>query len=74
MAETTNLKLFKHDEPLKTNKNKFDIDKALNQNWDKIDKETQDIDKRISKCIKQDDLNENLKEISNQELDKIFNN
>ncbi len=37
MSETKNLKLFKHDEPLETNENKFDIDLALNQNWDKIE-------------------------------------
>ena len=37
MSETKNLKLFKHEEPLETNNNKFDIDKALNQNWDKVD-------------------------------------
>lgn len=37
MSETTNLKLFKHDEPLETNTNAFDIDKSMNQNWDKID-------------------------------------
>lgn len=30
MSETKNLKLFKHEEPLETNNNKFDIDKALN--------------------------------------------
>lgn len=36
MSETTNLKLFKHDNP-STNTNLFDIDKSLNQNWDKID-------------------------------------
>lgn len=37
MSETTNLKLYKHDEPLETNTNAFDIDKSMNQNWDKID-------------------------------------
>ena len=37
MSETTNLKLFKHDEPLETNTNAFDIDKSMNKNWDKID-------------------------------------
>lgn len=37
MSETKNLKLFKHEEPLGTNNNKFDIDKALNKNWDKVD-------------------------------------
>ena len=36
MSETTNLKLFKHDNP-STNKNLFDITKSLNDNWDKID-------------------------------------
>lgn len=36
MSETKNLKLFKHDNPT-TNTNKFDVDKALNQNWDKVD-------------------------------------
>lgn len=37
MSETKNLKLFKHEEPLGTNNNKFDIEKALNKNWDKVD-------------------------------------
>ena len=32
----TNLKLFKHDNP-STNENQFDVTKALNNNWDKID-------------------------------------
>ena len=36
MSETTNLKLFKHDNP-ETNTNLFDITKSLNENWDKID-------------------------------------
>ena len=36
MSETTNLKLFKHDNP-STNTNQFDVEKALNENWDKID-------------------------------------
>ena len=36
MSETTNLKLFKHDNP-STNENQFDVTKALNNNWDKID-------------------------------------
>lgn len=36
MSETTNLKLFKHDNP-STNENQFDVNKALNQNWDKLD-------------------------------------
>ena len=36
MSETTNLKLFKHDNP-STNENQFDVTEALNENWDKID-------------------------------------
>lgn len=33
MSETTNLKLFKQDNPT-TNTNNFDIEKTLNENWD----------------------------------------
>lgn len=36
MSETTNLRLFKHDNP-STNTDLFDIDKSLNENWNKID-------------------------------------
>lgn len=36
MSETTNLKLFKHDDPA-NNTNLFDVTKSLNENWDKID-------------------------------------
>ena len=36
MSQTTNLKLFKHDNP-SANENQFDVESALNQNWDKID-------------------------------------
>lgn len=36
MSNTTNLNLFKHDNPA-TNTNLFDIETALNENWDKID-------------------------------------
>lgn len=37
MSETTNLKLFKQDNPT-TNTNNFDIEKTLNENWDASDK------------------------------------
>ena len=40
MSETKNLKLYKHDEPLESNENAFDIDKALSKNWDKVDDDT----------------------------------
>lgn len=36
MSTTKNLGLFKHDNPA-TNTDEFNVDKALNQNWDKID-------------------------------------
>jgi len=36
MSETKNLKLFKHDNP-SINTNTFNVDKALNENWEKID-------------------------------------
>lgn len=36
MSNTTNLNLFKHDNP-STNTNPFNIESALNGNWDKID-------------------------------------
>ena len=43
MAYTENLKLFKHDEPLQTNEDEFDIDKALNDNWDIVDETCGDL-------------------------------
>ena len=36
MSETTNLKLFKHDNS-STNTNPFNVEQSLNENWDKID-------------------------------------
>ena len=36
MSITTNIGLFKHDNPA-TNTDEFNVDKALNQNWDKLD-------------------------------------
>lgn len=47
MSETTNLKLFKHNEPLETNENQFDVDLALNQNWDKIDEFAGDVNDKV---------------------------
>lgn len=41
MSNTTNLKLFKHDNP-STNTNLFDVERALNENWDKIDENAGD--------------------------------
>ena len=53
MSETKNLKLFKHDEPLETNENKFDIDLALNQNWDKIDGFVDTVNDKVTKLQEQ---------------------
>lgn len=46
MSETTNLKLFKHDNP-STNENQFDVETALNDNWDKIDNYAGDVKDQI---------------------------
>lgn len=65
MSETTNLKLFKHDNP-ETNENQFDVEKALNENWDKIDGEAGKVDTKLSKLeienIELKSENERLKE------------
>ena len=65
MSETTNLKLFKHNEPLETNENQFDVDLALNQNWDKIDDAygnlNTDIENLQTNDSKQDELISKLK-------------
>ena len=61
MSNTTNLGLFKHDNP-PTNENQFDVEKSLNENWDKIDKfagEQKDIN---SKVTTQEQQIENLNE------------
>ena len=46
MSQTTNLGLFKHDNPA-TNTNAFDVKTALNDNWDKIDENAGDITQTI---------------------------
>ncbi len=42
MSTTPNLGLFKHDNPSK-NTNKFDVEKALNKNWDIVDEKHGDL-------------------------------
>ena len=54
MSKTTNLQLFKHDEPLETNENDFDIDEALNDNWDILDTFAGQVDTRLETL--EDDL------------------
>lgn len=50
MSNTTNLGLFKHDNP-PTNENQFDVEKSLNENWDKIDEfagEQKDVNSKVT--------------------------
>lgn len=51
MSETTNLKLFKQDNPT-TNTNNFDIEKTLNENWDKLDENAGTTNKKTRKFRK----------------------
>lgn len=53
MSETTNLKLFKNDNPT-TNTNNFDIEKTLNDNWDKLDENSGTINKKLESLEKAD--------------------
>ena len=53
MSETTNLKLFKNDNPT-TNTNNFDIEKTLNDNWDKLDENAGTINKKLESLEKVD--------------------
>ena len=62
MSETTNLKLFKHDNP-PTNENQFDIEKALNQNWNKIDDYAGETNKKLNTL--EEDNTQNKADISN---------
>lgn len=71
MSETKNLKLFKHDEPLEINKNQFDIDKALNSNWDKIDNYVGEANNKID--ILETDNTTNKTEIANLKADNETN-
>ena len=67
MSETEKLRLFKHNEPLETNENKFDIDLALNQNWDKIEEFAGMVnDKVIELEDKDEEQDFNLQELQNE--------
>ena len=54
MSETKNLKLFKHDNPT-TNTNNFDIEKTLNDNWDKLDENAGAVNEKLKSLEKTDD-------------------
>lgn len=73
MSQTTNLKLFKHDNP-STNENQFDVESALNENWDKIDTgygnlNTNKVDKEEGKGLSTNDFSDEYKE----KLDSLEN-
>ena len=68
MSETKNLKLFKHDEPLESNENAFDIDKSLSKNWDKIDEYSVEIDTKIQAL--ETDNTKNKEDISNIQVEQ----
>ena len=69
MSETTNLKLFKHDDP-PNNENQFDVKKALNDNLDKIDDFAGNIKTKIDTLIvtKTIILNEDVEEQTEYEF------
>lgn len=70
MSETTNLKLFKHDNP-STNTNEFNVDTALNQNWDKIDEEFGEDRERISTLETDNETNkQDITEIKAKDIDQ----
>lgn len=55
MSYTPNINLFKHDNP-STNTNKFDVDKAINENLDKIDSFAEQANNGISEIESRQDL------------------
>lgn len=61
MSQTNNLKLFKH-ENVTINTNPFDIEKSLNENWDKIDNAIEFNKQNI----------EQIGKISNLEIEEIL--
>lgn len=76
MSETTNLKLFKHDNP-STNENQFNVDKSLNQNWDKLDDFAGDAKEQI--ILIEDEIGKQTKSLeqlqeNNEQQDKDIEN
>lgn len=53
MSETANLKLFKNDNPT-TNTKKFDVEKSLNENWDKLDENAGNVNEKTKKLEETD--------------------
>ena len=78
MSETKNLKLFKHNEPLETNENQFDIKKSLHDNWGKLDEFAGKVNTKtveIENKQKQHDTDiSNIKQEQQDQNSKIENN
>lgn len=70
MSETTNLGLFKHDNP-STNTNQFNVENALNNNWDKIDEFAGDVSGQLDALQQSRETLENKVEVL--ETDNITN-
>lgn len=71
MSETTNLRLFKHDNP-STNTNQFDVDTTLNENWDKIDGFAEKVNDKVIGM--EDEIEEKGQQISNLEQELKLEN
>lgn len=68
MSETTNLKLFIHDDP-ETNMDKFDVEKAVSQNWINVDDYAETVNEKIENLEKADNTtNEAITEIQEEQL------
>lgn len=72
MSETKYLKLYKHDEPLESNENAFDIDKALSKNWDKLDEYVETTNTKIQTL--ETDNTKNKQDISNIQTEQETQN
>ncbi len=72
MSETKNLKLYKHDEPLESNENAFDIDKALSKNWDKVDEYVGKVNTKIQTL--ETENTKNKQDISNIQTEQETQN
>lgn len=73
MSETTNLKLFKHDNPA-TNDNQFNVKTALNDNWDKIDVAYEELNTSISNLEEDNETNKTkIEEIETKNTEQDTN-
>ena len=71
MSETTNLKLFKQDNPTTNN---FDIEKTLNDNWDKLDENAGTTNKKLESLEKVDSTtNETITAIQEEQTTQSEN-